>query len=262
MLNRKLFFWLERLKISRGERRAIITLIIVLLVLVFINGVLEPRLPFDRSSYAQIEKVFKQRAALLKRKNKRVMAPFKGISASAIITDTIPANSASSLKKSININTAGIKELGQLPGIGPAYAQNIINFRNKKGSFTSKKQLLKVEGIGDARFAKIKLLITLGIAKDSVRILSTRSDTMQKSKIIPDKDKQTEVSKRINVNTADAKTLITLPGIGPAYAQGIIDYRRKNGSFTSFKELLKVKGIGKKRLENLIPFIKLTDETE
>jgi len=49
----------------------------------------------------------------------------------------------------------------------------------------------------------------------------------------------------ININQADTVLLETLPGIGPSYAQKIIDYREKNGGFKSIEELMAVSGIGK-----------------
>ncbi|MGZ0710750.1 helix-hairpin-helix domain-containing protein (plasmid) [Coraliomargarita sp. W4R53] len=56
---------------------------------------------------------------------------------------------------------------------------------------------------------------------------------------------------RVNLNTADSTTLETLPGIGPALAQRIIDWRSANGAFTSVEDLLSVSGIGDKVLESL-----------
>lgn len=61
----------------------------------------------------------------------------------------------------ININTAGEKELDSLPGIGPAMAKRIIEYREKEGGFQSLEDLRKVKGIGEAKFNKLKDKICL-----------------------------------------------------------------------------------------------------
>jgi competence protein ComEA len=54
----------------------------------------------------------------------------------------------------------------------------------------------------------------------------------------------------VNVNTADAKTLAReLQGVGIAKAEAIVSYRQKNGPFKSADDLAKVKGLGKKLVE-------------
>ncbi|MEW6573849.1 MAG: ComEA family DNA-binding protein [Bacillota bacterium] len=56
---------------------------------------------------------------------------------------------------------------------------------------------------------------------------------------------------RININTADARTLEELPGIGPSLAQRIIEYRAANGLFSTVDDLINVPGIGEKKLAQL-----------
>ena len=58
-------------------------------------------------------------------------------------------------------------------------------------------------------------------------------------------------SAMVNINSADLKQLIKLPGVGKKKAQAIIDYREANGDFTSLEDLAKVKGVGKKMLAKL-----------
>lgn len=56
---------------------------------------------------------------------------------------------------------------------------------------------------------------------------------------------------RVNLNTADVAALDTLPRVGPAIAQRIIDWRDQNGRFTSVDDLMAVPGIGEKMLASL-----------
>ena len=64
----------------------------------------------------------------------------------------------------VNINTAGSEELQTLTGIGPSYAERIIEYRSINGSFQKIEDIKNVKGIGDVTFAKIKDFITVGSA--------------------------------------------------------------------------------------------------
>ena len=64
----------------------------------------------------------------------------------------------------------------------------------------------------------------------------------------------------INLNTANAAELEKLPGVGPAMAARILEYRQKNGSFKKIEELMNVKGIGEKTFLKLKPLITVTTQ--
>jgi competence protein ComEA len=56
---------------------------------------------------------------------------------------------------------------------------------------------------------------------------------------------------RVNLNSADETALETLPRVGPALAGRILDWRKKNGRFTSVEDLMSVTGIGQKTFDGL-----------
>lgn len=84
---------------------------------------------------------------------------------------------------------------------------------------------------------------------------STSSSTPTPNQPLPTlSDEQTA---KVNINTATAEELDTLPGIGPAKAKAIIAFRQANGTFRSLEQLMEVKGIGPKIFAKLSTFIQL-----
>ena len=59
------------------------------------------------------------------------------------------------------------------------------------------------------------------------------------------------VAEKININDASAEQLEAIPGVGLKKAQAIVDYRSKNGKFSSIDDLVKVKGIGQKMMDKM-----------
>jgi competence protein ComEA len=62
----------------------------------------------------------------------------------------------------VNINTASAAELEKLPQIGPQIARRIVDFRKESGGFKRIEDLMKVKGIGEKTFDRLKDLITVG----------------------------------------------------------------------------------------------------
>lgn len=60
----------------------------------------------------------------------------------------------------ININSASINELSELPGIGEVTAEKIIEYRELHGSFRNSEEIMKVKGIGEKKFNDMKEFIT------------------------------------------------------------------------------------------------------
>ena len=92
---------------------------------------------------------------------------------------------------------------------------------------------------------------------------TTEKSSSAKKKTKSTKKKSHKASKttkkktgKVNINTADAKTLTEFTGIGPVTAKKIVAYRRKNGKFKNAKDLMNVKGIGEKTLQKMKPQLK------
>ncbi len=64
--------------------------------------------------------------------------------------------------KPVNINTANSEELQQVPGIGPATAQKILQMRKSYGAFKSVDDLLAIRGLGQKRLDKMRKYLTVG----------------------------------------------------------------------------------------------------
>ncbi|MBU6491024.1 ComEA family DNA-binding protein, partial [Patescibacteria group bacterium] len=63
----------------------------------------------------------------------------------------------------------------------------------------------------------------------------------------------------VNINTADATLLDTLPGIGPSKAAAIVEYRDVHGPFASIEDIQNVSGIGPSTYAGIAPFITVGD---
>ena len=72
---------------------------------------------------------------------------------------SVPSHSQDSPAKKIDINSASVLELQKLPQIGAAVAQRIVDYRKKHGKFSKIEEIMKVKGIGEKTFLKIKPLI-------------------------------------------------------------------------------------------------------
>lgn len=94
--------------------------------------------------------------------------------------------------------------------------------------------------------------LTTSAAIDNLNMLQIIDKNQ--SIIIPDKDKEVSTA-LININFAGKELLMTLPRIGEAKANAIIEYRKKNGNFRSTSDLMKVSGIGEAIYQALKDFI-------
>ena len=61
----------------------------------------------------------------------------------------------------LNLNTATVQQLERLPGVGPALAKRIVDFREKKGGFKRIEELLAVPGISEKKWKAVREYLVL-----------------------------------------------------------------------------------------------------
>jgi competence ComEA-like helix-hairpin-helix protein len=86
---------------------------------------------------------------------------FFGLLALCFILESISGATKKPPLKPININTANSDELQQVPGIGPATAEKILQMRKSYGAFKSVDDLLSIRGIGKKRLEKMRKYLTV-----------------------------------------------------------------------------------------------------
>lgn len=90
----------------------------------------------------------------------KVHVPFEGEAAGAEADssggDAVVGSVSSSMPSLVNINSATAEELDSLPGVGPSTAAAIVEDRDANGPFSSVEDLMRVSGIGEKKFAKLR----------------------------------------------------------------------------------------------------------
>jgi len=122
----------------------------------------------------------------------------------------------------IDLNKATRQQLQQVSGIGEAYSDRIINYREKLGGFADDLQLYNVYGL-DATVVKRALL----------------QFTVKTPKQID----------KMNINTASASDIATIPNISFELAKKIWEYRKLRETIADISELQKIEGLSKSKLQ-------------
>jgi len=98
---------------------------------------------------------------------------------------------------------------------------------------------------------RILMAAILGIAVSAAATSAQSKSTTQKAAT----GATATAAAPVNLNTATAEQLATIPGVGPKMAERIIDYRQKNGGFKKVEDLMNVSGVGEKSFLKMKPLI-------
>ncbi len=127
----------------------------------------------------------------------------------------------------IEINSADINQLTKIHGIGKSFANRIIKYRKLLGGYYNKNQLLEVYGLNKEKLSEISNQIKI--------------DTLQ--------------IKKININSADFKTILRHPYFNKSQTKKLLDYRKFTKKIKKGKELIKNNVLTKSEYKKLHPYL-------
>lgn len=147
--------------------------------------------------------------------------------------------------ETLDPDQATVGQLLRLPRVGPALARAIVADREAKGPFLDAQALDRVAGIGPKLLEALRPYLAF-----SGGVVGGGSGTAAREPC-----GLAGAGCRLDLNTATAGELESLPGIGPALAGRIVSYRESHGDFADIGGLRAVPGIGSRLLERLTPLL-------
>jgi competence protein ComEA len=127
----------------------------------------------------------------------------------------------------VDINTADSTQLDEIKGIGGAFANRIIKYRERLGGFYKKEQLMEVYGLDANKYAEIESQISMSA--------------------VP--------LKMLNINTATFNDLKTNPYLSYKQINAIIQYRKQHGNYSNASDLKKIVILNQELIDKITPYI-------
>lgn len=131
-----------------------------------------------------------------------------------------PAESYEDIANKVNVNSADVKALDEVPGVGKVMAERIVEFRTKQGQIKDLAELSGVEGMSSKKLSTLSKYLTVSGGSS-----------------------QGQPKKKLNLNFATLEEIDTLPGVGKNVANAIIETRNQKGGFKSLDDLQEVPGL-------------------
>lgn len=170
----------------------------------------------------------------------------------------------------LELNCADASELEQLPGIGAALAERIVDYRSQIGGFRNREQLLEVSGIGEAKLSAVYDLVYVENESDP--------EDVQEPEVVPEQEApaqaavpelpaetqpEPELELPLDLNRVTEEELVRLPDevVSPELAAQIVAFREQIGAFSSVYELLYVEGMTEKKFTELRDYVQIIEES-
>lgn len=159
--------------------------------------------------------------------------------------------------ETIDPNTAGEEDLDRLPGVGASKARRIVEDRQVNGPFANAADLARVPGLGPGSVKRLEPFLRFDPRAAARRaappVTATPSPATLTGPSPGSGPAPSPAAVPLDLNRATAAELRTLPGIGPALASRIVEFRARHGPFAKPEDLTKVSGIGDKTFARLAP---------
>ena len=135
----------------------------------------------------------------------------------------------------LNVNTASAADLTRLPGVGEVIAFRIVKERDRRGAFRETNELEEIKGVSVRVYEGIREHVAVQ-GENSLKVYT-------------------------DLNTITKPLLLGLPGMSEGEARSILNFRKDHGGFEKVGDLLRVPGIGKKRLAELSEWLTVAGDT-
>lgn len=227
---------------TKRERNGTIALVIVLLLIVIFRTVESNFISTPKENFAQFDSLI----ASMQKKTADSTASVAGESQKGIppVAEEAQPHSVFHQKELFYFNPNNLPEDDWVRlGLSPAQARVVKHYEAKGGKFDSKEDVKKMFVISADLYAQIGPYILLPDQPAKPEQKTTADATGRQPKIV-------------ELNTADSADLVSIDGIGPAFAKRILLYREKLGGFVSIDQLTEVYGIDATHFTQIKPEVK------
>ena len=219
--------WKDFFYYTKSERRVILLLLAIALVLLGIWAVMEYLRPVEGPVTLSESEEIDSFLANLEEQEK-------------IRKSHTPKNEISAVLQPFDPNTADSVLLRQL-GLPVYIVRNILKYRAKGGVFRSPESFSRIYGLKEEVYQKLKPYITIA---PLVSVSHVRTDTFRQLKDTIPYIPKYEEGTIVDLNKADTSILKRIPGIGSTLARMIVVYRQRLGGFYDVSQLQEVPHVG------------------